>query len=160
VANFFSRLEAQQETVRASRSSVSKRARWESRGARYLRGSGRSVAGDGWIFTDPTLQRRLADMMAIAAPGFAAALNKHFVPVAERAFDAWPVDSGLSKASLSLEYTFQGDDTMSATLRNTAPYAGFINRGEQAQQLIILPGEFAAIEMAEELAASIAKGIG
>jgi hypothetical protein len=49
---------------------------------------------------------------------------------------------------------------MSATLRNTAPYAGFINRGEQAQQLIILPGEFAAIEMAEELAASIAKGIG
>lgn len=152
MADFFSRVQSGRQVVRANAGAIRKRAKWVSRGARFLRGRGVSRGGDlDWVLPDPTFQRRALQLIEQAAPTVARAFNRRLVPVAERALSAWPVQTGLSRASLSLTFVVEGDNLI-GSLDNSAPYAGFINQFDTAQQLIILPGELAALKMAEDIA--------
>ena len=129
---------------------IQKRARWEKRGAHYLRGSGFKAAST--ITVDPASQRAILSMLGEAAPSIAAAYERHLVPLAERARRRWPVKTGLSQALVSLEFTVAPDGkTFVGELRNRAPYAYYINKTRTVRDLIFEPGASVARSMAGEL---------
>lgn len=106
------------------------------------------------IQVDPDLSRLAVELIEAVAPAVANAFTRHLVPVAEFAFDNWPVDSGFSKSLLGLEFSI-GDDgfTFRGTLVNRAPYAFFIKSPRSVvQELIFKPGREAAERIATDIA--------
>jgi len=132
-----------------SSAQVDVNASWENDGAELLRGVRTT---DTMINVDPGLRDTLLALMAKAAPAVATAINEDLVPVAQRAFDRWPVETGFSKSELGLELVIRGDGkAITASLVNNAPYAEFINRGQTVEGLIFSAGEAAADRMVETI---------
>lgn len=148
--------------VASSRSAVRKRAQWEERGQRYMRGHG-GVRPGQLVSVDPALQQKVLGLMAQVAPTLAAAFERHLVPVAERAWDAWPVLTGLSKSLLTLEFQVEGGGSrFRGSIRNRAPYAVFIGhdrytKGAVVRDLVWGPGEAAAKEIARDADKDLAR---
>lgn len=156
MASFFSRVQSAQSAISGNRAAVAKRAQWQSRGTRYLRAHrGKSGA---WIQTDPAFHGTVLTMLGEAAPAVADAINRHLVPVAERAFDDWPVSTGLSRSMLALEFERAGDGILITHLRSNAPYSWFIHRGDAAKKLIFDAGLKAVDAMREDIGATLAGG--
>ena len=110
---------------RANERHVRKTAQWAMRGDFYLRG--RTVPRDQSIQPPRDLNRRAAQWIEQVAPAHASALNRHLSPVAVAAFRDWPIDTGMSKSLLSLDYVVAGDGSgYRAQITNRAPYANYI----------------------------------
>ena len=159
--------------ARFSRAQVGARAVWRRAGVQALP-PGRDDQGQ-WITVDDGIRPMILDLIGEIAPVVARSINRHFVPVAERAFDEWPepppvptgvignrppygsVRTALSKSKLALEIDVDPDGfSITASLINTYPGALFIRRGETVRELIWRPGRDAA----EPMAAEIVKEIG
>lgn len=159
MASFFARSEAAQRNVAANPAAVRKKARWIENGARYLRGSGvrKSITGQ-WVQTDPRIHTHTLRLIQAAAPGVADAINQHLIPVADRAFDLWPVATGLSKSTMAVTFDF-AQGRLVTSISVNAPYTFFINKGRTARDLVFTPGAAAAEEMAQGISASIARRV-
>ena len=112
-------------------------ARWQVRAAQYLRTSP-SVAPRAVVRPDPGIERGVADLISSVAPALADAFDGELAPVMRRAFDQWPVRSGLSKTLLNLGFA-QGDAVFAAKLQSLAPYTIYI-KGAPQIRLIRRPG--------------------
>ncbi len=132
-----------------------RKARWERRQASQA-AQLRSTDPASWVQVDPGLSVLVRTLLERAAPAVVNAVNRRFVPVFVNAQRQWPFKTGLSLSLLSLEYEVLGGDTFAATIRSAAPYTAFINKFDTANQLIILPGEFAANQMADDIAEELA----
>ena len=111
----------------------------------------RAEAMDQLIKAGRDATRVATDLMRQAAPALAASYDKHFVGIASKAFDKWPVRTGYSKASIDVTLTQTSPTEVTGALRVRAPYAGYIRwnksqrYGEVLRQLILEPSD-AAIE--------------
>lgn len=155
---FLSSQEAFAESVQSRRSQVMKRALWSKRGDFYTRGRRVRARAADMVQVDTDVQRMAFNWLERTYPRIAKAFNDYYVPVAAAAFDKWPVDTGLSKSLLALEFS-QADDYLTGTIINRAPYAVFINNNSRARDpnynykgLVFEPGEKAADKMAAAIA--------
>lgn len=153
---FLSQQDAFFQSVASRKGQVMKRARWESRGAWYLRES--RVKMTQMVTVDTDVQRMAFNFVKDAYPRIADAFNKYLVPVAVSAFRDWPVQTGLSKSLLALEFDNSGD-YFTASIKNNAPYAIYINNNDQSRVpsqnyigLVFEPGAKAADQMATAIA--------
>ncbi len=141
-------------SVSSSRGQIADRAQWMTSAAGLL--SPLANTRDAIKVTE-SVNRVSAELIERAGPVVAAAINRWLVPVAQIAFDKWPVRTGLSKSQLSLNIEVAADGlSISAQLMNTAPYAAGIRDGETARELIFEPGLEAARRMAQDIAAGLA----
>lgn len=141
-------------TYSSSDAQVSARARWSTGGRRF---SAKSPGGD-MIKIDDAVNRITAKLIARVGPAVSRAINTHLAPVAQRAFDDWPVRTGLSKSQLLFAVTVAGDRrSISATIVNRAPYAWAILRGRVVRDLIFRPGREASVEMQRDIATDLAR---
>ena len=118
-----------QRTYQPSEKAVRKRASWEARLAKP-RVKGRSIPKDALVQYDPRLQMKFAKSIAEACPLIGKPFNDTLGKVAIRAFREWPVDSGLSKSLLALDYKYE-DDEMRGIVKCTAPYAYMIRETKE-----------------------------
>jgi len=141
--------------IPSSAAQVQQRAVWNNDGRELL---GRlKGTGTAAIQVSPGIRAVVLDLMARAAPTFAAAVNKEFAPVADNAFEQWPVKTGFSKSVLRLNITVSPDGKeMTVSLSNLAPYAWFINRNRTVMELVFTPGREAAERMADMVEKEIA----
>jgi hypothetical protein len=153
---FLSQQDAFFESVASRRSQVMKRARWETRQQFYLRNT--RIKATQMVQVDTDVQRMAFNFIKDAYPRIADAFNEFFVPVAVSAFRDWPVETGLSKSLLALEFDNSGD-YFTGSIVNRAPYAVFINNNDRSRVysqnykgLVFDPGEKAAEQMASAIA--------
>lgn len=105
----------------------------------------------GLVRIDPQLRIDMLKMINDLAPMLMSAYDLHFSTFARRAYDRWPVDTGLSKAMLELRYETYNDATeLRAKLVSRAPYTPYIN-GSPFMNLIDRPGFYAAQDIAAEV---------
>lgn len=161
-------------TARFSRAQVGARAVWRRAGVQSLP---TAENGQGeWISVDEGIRPMILDLIGDIAPVVAASINRHFIPVAEMAYDEWPepppvptgvigkrppygsVRTGLSKSKLALEIDVASDGyNITASLINTYPGSLFIRRGATVRELIWRPGRDAADPMAAEIVKEIGR---
>ena len=103
---------------------------------------------DARLVVDPRLDELVRDILDAVAPKLAEGFDIQFAGVMVDAFDAWPVMTGLSKASLYLEYDQVSDGVFTAKMGCAAPYTVFI-QDSPAYKLIRNPGLEAAKYVAE-----------
>jgi hypothetical protein len=102
--------------------------------------------------------RVATDLMRQAAPALADSYDRHFVGLASKAFDKWPVRTGYSKASIDVTLTQTSPTEVTGALRVRAPYAGYIRwrgsqrYGEVLRQLILEPSDAAVDAMLRDAA--------
>jgi hypothetical protein len=112
-----------------SRQRITRKAqRWQERGDRYMRG--RNVPRDQSIRPPADLNQMMAAHIERAYPAVADAIQRYFLPVAWRAVERWPVDTGLSRSMLSLDF-FASDSEYGVRLANRAPYVWYIGRARR-----------------------------
>ncbi len=78
------------------------------------------------IRVDPSFRENILDIAGTAAPIVTTELDKTLASMAFNAWRKWPTDTGFSKSMLSLEYTVQNKDVLSAQLRSNAWYSFYI----------------------------------
>ena len=78
------------------------------------------------IRMDPSFRQSILEMAGAAAPIVTTELDKTMASMAFNAWRKWPVDTGFSKAMLSLEYTVTSPDVVMAQLRSNAWYSFYI----------------------------------
>jgi hypothetical protein len=129
---------------------VRKEARWQASYRRYLRAyDGLADRFDG-IRPDPRLNDIVIGLMESIAPRLQAAYDAHLAALAFAAWRDWPVDSGLSKSLLSLEYEVsEGGDTFTGRIRSRAGYTVFI-AGQPHRVLIDRPAAAVADAIATD----------
>jgi hypothetical protein len=134
---------------------VRKELRWKKRAASYL--SHRPDLPHQLIRVDPSLSETVGKMIDAVAPKLAAAYDRHLSALAFDAWRKWPVDSGLSKSLLALEFSVSPDgSTFTGTIRNRAPYVFFI-KGSPHRKLLDQPGKQVAIRIGQECIDELAK---
>jgi hypothetical protein len=121
LSEFFQR--QRQYTPKAS--AVRKSIVWRTRGSKYLRGYNIRFDPSMLVRPDPKTGEKILELINQAYPAIGAAFDKHMGRLAVEAFDRWPIDTGLSKSLLGLEYYTRGE-TLSGQFVCTAPYAYFI----------------------------------
>ena len=114
--------------VGANPAAVRKKALWQERGERYMRKH--NVPSHAMVSPDPSVQLEILGLIEEAFPAVAEAFNRELVPVAKKAFDDWPKDTGVSKSMLGLEFAVEGSEgtMLRGTLFNRAWYAMFITQ--------------------------------
>ena len=131
-----------------------KQARWQTRGAHYLRGRSSRFRAGAVMTLDTDMGRLSHELVAAAAPAYTRTIEAHLVPLAVRALDNWPVDSGLSRSLMRMRFEQVGD-TFITILSNEAPYAWYINRSNTVKGLIFKPADIVAQRMAEMFAREV-----
>jgi len=149
--------DAKAEQVGTAPRMARKQARWDTRGGRYLRGQrvGASARGS-LIRVDPHLSRAVLDQMDRVGPLLVAAIDRRLGARAIKAFNAWPVDTGLSKSLLDLNYQVLGNQLV-ATLSSRAPYTVFI-KGQPHRRLIDRPSRAMVDGIVRDLGDELGKG--
>jgi hypothetical protein len=112
-----------------------KEAQWTQRGSKYLRGrpdlqARASVA----VRVDPKLYRDVLAFLDQIAPDIVTAFDEQLGALAMTAWKAWPVDSGLSRSMIALEYRTDGDKFV-GSITNLTPYVFFI-KGQPHRELL------------------------
>ena len=115
----------------ASPSAVRKKAEWEQSASKYL-AKKPSVKKGMWVKPDPHVDRKIANLLSEACPLIADPFNETLGNLALEAFNEWPVESGLSKSLIDLEYKTT-ETEIRGVLRCTAPYAYMIREKQQKQ---------------------------
>jgi hypothetical protein len=121
---------ARHRDVRGSRSIERKGAAWQARGEAYLRATKVKFSKDTAIRVSETEQRRswesvLAQLDQVEDATIEA-FDRHMGDMAINAAEKWPVDTGLSRAALSLRFYRLAPGVIGGTLRSGAPYTPFI----------------------------------
>jgi len=155
---FFDAQEAFIASVDSRRTAVIKRARWKNAGASYLAGRGRRFDAQSLVTVDTNVQKLALQWIDGVHPVTADVFNRFLVPVPAKAFDRWPVDTGLSKSLLALSFSVgDNNETFTGTVTCRAPYAYYINKGRDVEDLIFQPGKAASEKMARALADDLAR---
>ena len=124
---------ARQRTFTPKASAVRKRIQWETKGAGYLAGYSSSVPRGSLVQPDPRIAAKMQALTAEAFPAIGKAFDRHMGSLAVSAFDGWPVESGLSKSLLALEYD-AGSETLGSSVVCLAPYAYFIRKATKEKK--------------------------
>ncbi len=139
-------------TIQATSSQVSVRAQWAPRAMFRTENQSAAVVSVRAAPLNATI-RNLIDQMPKA---ISAAINRRVLPVAQAAFDAWPVQTGRSKARLALEISeLPGETRLLVRLINRAEYSTEIRQGDTVTELILRPMERALELMADDVAGAI-----
>ena len=139
-------------SVSSSVGQISSRADWTTPSRGLFRPVGQAK---GAVSVTDSVNVVTSALLEQVGPVVSDAINDRFVPVAQLAFDQWPVSTGLSKSQLFLEI-LPGNDEITAKLVNLAPYAGGIHDGQVAKELFFEPGKIAAAQMARDIARGLA----
>ena len=143
-----------QRAFESTRQKVSRRADW-AQAKKRLRAAAASQSR-GLVRVDPALQATIQKFLDQVAPEISRAFNRRIVPFAQATFDAWPTDTGYSKAVLGLSFKpVRSGRAFVGELADEAYYAGFIDRGRLVRRLFA-----AGEEVAERVAADIASDLG
>jgi hypothetical protein len=136
----------------SSRANVTTTVRWVSRAT--VRPSPRPPRSQ-LITVDPSIDGMTERLMRKPAPILAAAYTRRLVPVAQNAYDRWPVVTNLSRSLLAVRWTAD-EGTLQFQLEAGADYSSAIRDGETVEQLLRRPVLLAA----QQIAADTAKGLG
>ena len=117
---------AEQKRYRPNPAAVRREAKWIEQASRY-KSTRRKVKDGHRIKVDPHLAEKTAKAIAKTCPIIAQPFNDNKGPLALKAFKEWPVETGLSKSLIALDYSNlpQGRG-IKGTIKCTAPYAYFI----------------------------------
>jgi hypothetical protein len=116
-----------------SESSVRKKVEWEQSASKYL-AKKPSVRRGMWVKPDPDVDQMIANVLSDACPLIAEPFNETLGKLALEAFKQWPVESGLSKSLIDLEYKTT-ETEVRGVLRCTAPYAYMIREKQNKQKI-------------------------
>jgi len=124
-ANWYSsHLQAQLAARRGGLAPAERKAeRWNTRGKHYLRNTG--LKQHHLVRVDPQLSKDVLSMVQHVAPALSRAFDDNLAPLALRAAEQWPADTGLSRSMISLEYTARGS-RFTGGIYARAPYTIFI----------------------------------
>jgi len=111
---------------------------------------------NGWISVGPELSQISADLMEAVGPALTKALDDELGPWARDVLLKWPRSSGLSAATVDLNYVVRGRGTFVATLAIRAPYANTIVGGH-ARKLVWSKVRTKTRAIAARAAADLAK---
>lgn len=168
--SFFSRVASSPDPYlrRKYRSWVQTSRQPERAGKRYRTVTGRltrlprSPSAALQIRTDPSFRKNILDIADTAGPIVTGEIDTVMASLAFAAWRKWPVDHGFSKAFLSLEYTVQNADTLSAQLNSNAWYSFYIKSrqnglgGRQPWRVLIFkPAPDAIAQAARKVGESI-----
>jgi hypothetical protein len=130
-----------------------------------LQGLFPSTEGKGLVQTRRELSDQIRELAERVAPTTVEAFDRYLLPVAEHAFDEWPVRSGLSKSLFELNWTQEeGGMGFGGSITDAAPYAWFITepsktaktgRASVVRDLVFTPGERAAEQIAQAIGDSL-----
>lgn len=111
----------------SKRANIARSAKWQG-AARQRLAALRSVRydTDALISVPDDLTRITFEMMSAAAPAVSESYQQHLVPVGRAADDAWPVDTGLSRALLALVFQPESSTRFVGKFTQQAPYGWFI----------------------------------
>ena len=115
----------QQRQYSPNKSAVKRRADWKARLAKPQVRGGRKARPDDLVKVDSKLQYKIARAIGEACPMISEPFNDTLGELALNAFKWWPVETGMSKSMLALEYKYESNE-MRGILKNTAPYAYMI----------------------------------
>ena len=113
----------------------------------------------GLITLDPGLQRVAVRFIKAVSPALARAYDLELRPVAQAAFDAWPVKTGRSRDELGLHYSSDGVEFTGAIVA-AAPYSMLIvsDGVHVVRDLIWTHGEAAADRMVDQILVPLERG--
>jgi hypothetical protein len=137
----------------SSRSQVTTTVRWTSR---ELAPPLHRPSADQLVTVDPDIVAMTTDLMRRAHPAMADAFTRRLVPIAQRAYDHWPVDTGFSRSRLSATWE-ASDDALTFTLEAGADYSDDIHDGAVVQELLVDPVQAAAPRIAADVARHIVR---
>ena len=115
----------QQRQYRPDKSAVKRHAEWKARLAKPRIKGGRKAKPGDLVKVDSRLQEKFARAIGETCPMISEPFNETLGELALNAFRWWPVETGMSKSMLALEYKYESNE-MRGILRNTAPYAYMI----------------------------------
>ena len=95
----------------------------------------------------------LADIVDEINPAIVAAMDTHVAKLAFEAWREWPVQSGLSKSLIGLEYRADGD-SFTGAVTNTTPYVFFI-KGSPHRALLESPAAVVAFRIVRDVQSAI-----
>lgn len=139
-------------SLRAAQSIADVRAKWETRGAFYLRS--RPGLKAKLIAASKDFDRVAAQLITETAPALAEAYDQQLFEVAMVAWREWPKQSGFSRSQIRVHVAQLGPTTFLGSVEAAAPYTSFI-KGNPARLYILDNGRRAA----EKIAASTGAGI-
>lgn len=129
---------------------------WNPRADHLFRSRRASLVRTGWgVRVDQKLQGELLKLAESVAPRLTRAMDKHLSRLAFDVWREWPVDTGLSRALLDLEYTLAPGGRFRAVFASRAPYTMFIVH--QPHRMMERGGQFAAFAIAEEAIDDLAR---
>lgn len=101
-------------------------ARWSESSKRAGRAAMRMGSAHGWVRADPDLLTKAAEWIASAAPAFAEAIDKHFVPLCEHAQSQWPRDTGASADAMFMAVRATSAGQATVFFASPAAYTFFV----------------------------------
>lgn len=136
---------------KVARSARRKESRWALHGERYMRAY--KTLDGSLIRFPPELAAMVEKQIEAIAPRMARAFDRHLGKLAQDAWNAWPVGTGLSRSLLDIEYEQRGE-TFIGRVISRAPYTVFIKSGGSSpyQELLKKPGQGVAKLIVDELA--------
>ena len=136
----------------SSRAQVGTVVRWRSRARMPTR---RRPSSDQLITVDDSVEDVTRRLLRKPAPALARAFTKRLVPIAQNAYDRWPVATNLSRSLLSVGWEAD-ETTLRFGIRSDADYSTAIHDGRTVDELLRRP----VLQAAAQIAADVAKDIG
>jgi len=128
----------------ASAKLAARRAYWAARVDVGKSGPPKSITA--WMARrEATLEPFIAGIQRAIPEALAEAFDDGVSRLLFAAWNKWPVDTGVSKSSLTVTYGQRGDDYV-AKIEDTAPYVFYI-KGNPWSRLIVGPGRVVAQEI-------------
>jgi hypothetical protein len=143
---------------------IEKKANWVSRSGSGLFRNFKSTMKSGSISFDvsPDFADSVIDLIDSSSAIVANAMQRHLVPVAQKAKEKWPVDSGFSKEQIGLNFAVGLDGEFTGKIENSAFYVDKIRpKGGGpliVDTLIVGPSEKAAVSIEKQIANDIIEG--
>lgn len=129
------------------------RARWETKGAHYLRA--RPGLRNQWVTAPKTLDAAVIRLIDAAAPALAEAFDVELSRLAFHAWREWPKQSGYSRSMIHVSVHQLNDTTFAGSVSSDAPYTTFI-KGNPARRYLLEPAKLVADHIARDVPFGIA----
>ena len=92
----------------------------------------RDMVKGAWIAADATVTRLTLQWLNLVARPVADAMRAEVIPLAEKAFDLWPIRTGQSRDGLTLDVSRKGETQIIARFSGHAGYSYLIKYGRRA----------------------------
>lgn len=108
----------------------------------------RRVARGQLMRATASLTSATIDLLRSVYPPVAEAFERTVVPIAETAFDGWPVDTGKSRDAMQLAINMK-DNRVSARMISDAPYVFYVRQGRAntSNRKVLTRGKYAWVAL-------------